>query len=292
MNEEWEKYLVGRIELHGLRTQSNKKKKKEPAGFGILNGTISTGPTETTESSNLYMLEHNVLLAAAADVGKRIKEGTVANDALLPETSKAGHGRGRGKGACVKAKLTNFRSAKSDKEKQFKISEFGNRVQERVEHNDYLANVSEPESNGKEKCDIVDIDRMQANAETSGCVEKPIVDKWTHAVNSNGSGNKCSTPLIHFYALESDQHILDVLRPSVIIVYHPDMTFVREIEVYKAENPSKRLKVYFLFYDDSTEVQKFEASIRRENGAFESLIRQKSLMMFPVDQVAISPLYV
>jgi DNA excision repair protein ERCC-4 len=32
-------------------------------------------------------------------------------------------------------------------------------------------------------------------------------------------------------------------------------------------------------------VQKFESSIRRENEAFESLIRQKSLMMIPVDQV-------
>lgn len=89
---------------------------------------------------------------------------------------------------------------------------------------------------------------------------------------------------MHFYALESDQPILDVLKPSVIIVYHPDMSFVREIEVYKAENPLKNLKVYFLFYDESTEVQKFEASIRRENGAFESLIRQKSSMMIPVDQ--------
>ncbi|KAJ1299244.1 hypothetical protein BS78_01G517000 [Paspalum vaginatum] len=36
--------------------------------------------------------------------------------------------------------------------------------------------------------------------------------------------------------------------------------------------------------NDSTEVQKFESSIRRENEAFESLIRQKSLMMIPVDQ--------
>jgi DNA excision repair protein ERCC-4 len=66
------------------------------------------------------------------------------------------------------------------------------------------------------------------------------------------------------------------------------ITFVREIEVYKAENPSKRLRVYFLFYEESSEVQKFESSIRRENEAFESLIRQKSLMMIPVDQVGVS----
>lgn len=92
-------------------------------------------------------------------------------------------------------------------------------------------------------------------------------------------------PLVQFYAMDSDQHILDEIEPSVIVVYHPDISFVREIEIYKAEHPLKKLKVYFLFYEDSTEVQKFEASIRRENGAFESLIRQKSLMMIPVDQV-------
>ncbi|KAF3793006.1 DNA repair endonuclease [Nymphaea thermarum] len=281
MNEEWEKYLVGRIGLHGLRTQSNKKKKKEPAGFGILNGTVPAGPMETTETGNMYMLEHNVLLAAAADVGKRIKQGTVVDNALLPDASKAGHGQGRGKGACVKAKWTKFQSAKSNKEKHSEISEL---EKEKVEHKDYPADVSESESNKTEKCDIADIERVQANPETCSCSETQTVEKWIHDVNSNESGSNCSTPVVHFYALESDQHILDVLRPSVIICYHPDMTFVREIEVYKAENPSKRLQVYFLFYDDSTEVQKFEASIRRENGAFESLIRQKSLMMFPVDQ--------
>lgn len=90
---------------------------------------------------------------------------------------------------------------------------------------------------------------------------------------------------MHFHALESDLSILEILKPSVIIIYHPDITFVREVEVYNADNPSKRVKVYFLFYEDSTEVQKFEASIRRENGAFESLIRQKSMMMIPINLV-------
>ncbi|KAG0484167.1 hypothetical protein HPP92_012251 [Vanilla planifolia] len=63
-----------------------------------------------------------------------------------------------------------------------------------------------------------------------------------------------------------------------------DITFMREMEVYKAENPSLKVKVYLLFYGNSTEIQKFDASIQRENAAFESLIRQKSLMMIPVDQ--------
>ncbi|KAL4570555.1 hypothetical protein LXL04_026211 [Taraxacum kok-saghyz] len=108
----------------------------------------------------------------------------------------------------------------------------------------------------------------------------PVLKK--HVEGSDGNFKKI--PPVHFYAYESGQQILDVLKPCVIIVYHPDIAFVREIEIYKAENPSKKVKVYFLFYETSTEVQKFEASIRRENGAFESLIRQKSMMIMPVDQ--------
>ncbi|XP_052118417.1 DNA repair endonuclease UVH1 isoform X2 [Arachis duranensis] len=121
-------------------------------------------------------------------------------------------------------------------------------------------------------------------AETS--VDNMVLRKHKNpdTTTANANANAKPLPPVQFYALESDQPILDILKPSIVIVYHPDVAFVREIEVYKAENPSKKLKVYFLFYEDSTEVQKFEASIRRENGAFESLIRQKSMMMIPVDQ--------
>jgi DNA excision repair protein ERCC-4 len=91
-------------------------------------------------------------------------------------------------------------------------------------------------------------------------------------------------PPVHFHPLESEHRILEVVRPVYVIVYDPDMSFVREMEVYKSGNPDHHLKVYFLFYEDSTEVRKFEASIRRENSAFENLIHQKASMMIPVDQ--------
>ncbi|KAL6010411.1 hypothetical protein ACLOJK_000842 [Asimina triloba] len=74
---------------------------------------------------------------------------------------------------------------------------------------------------------------------------------------------------------------------EMIIVYQPDVTFVRAIEIYKVENRSKKVNAYFLFYEDSTEFQKFEASICWKNGAFDSLIKQKSLMTIPVDQVIV-----
>lgn len=94
-----------------------------------------------------------------------------------------------------------------------------------------------------------------------------------------------SVPPVHFYALESEQRILELLRPLYVIVYDSDMAFVRELEVYKAMNQGRPLKVYFLLYEDSTEASRFESSIKKENVAFENLIRQKATMTIPVDQV-------
>lgn len=93
-----------------------------------------------------------------------------------------------------------------------------------------------------------------------------------------------SVPPVHFYALESEQRILELLRPLYVIVYDSDMAFVRELEVYKAMNQGRPLKVYFLLYEDSTEASRFESSIKKENVAFENLIRQKATMTIPVDQ--------
>ncbi|KAK4364503.1 hypothetical protein RND71_015861 [Anisodus tanguticus] len=122
------------------------------------------------------------------------------------------------------------------------------------------------------------------NAMESGCLDEVFLRKHDQGLDAESSTATKKLPPVVFYALESDTKILDILKPSTIFAYHPDIGFVREVEIYKAENPSRKVKVYFLFYEDSTEVKKFEASVRRENGAFESLIRQKSLMMIPVDQ--------
>ncbi|CAN0842691.1 DNA repair endonuclease UVH1 [Linum grandiflorum] len=139
----------------------------------------------------------------------------------------------------------------------------------------------------QKKTDQAEISEVDENSSVRG-VSMPGGALRRHHSEEDPNQAKSETakriPPLYFYALERDEPILDMLKPSVIVVYHPDTTFVREIEVYKAENPSKVVKVYFLFYEASTEVQKFDASIRRENGAFETLIRQKSMMMIPVDQ--------
>ncbi|XP_030946954.1 DNA repair endonuclease UVH1 [Quercus lobata] len=254
MREEWEKYLLNKVDLRDLQTRY-KKKPKDPKGFGVLDGIVPITPAQNAQaSSSINKQEHDALLAAASELRSQAKKDCAIGDDPQPHDGSKKGGKGKGKGRSKKGpanvqSLGNKKAARNDK-----------------------VETSDSENEGK---------KDEINPAT---VDKSIL--WKHTQESNITGSRTAKPLppVHFYALESDQPILDTLKPSVIIVYQPDITFVREIEVYKSENLSKNLKVYFLFYEDSTEVQKFEASIRRENAAFESLIRQKSMMMIPVDQ--------
>ena len=81
-----------------------------------------------------------------------------------------------------------------------------------------------------------------------------------------------------------DSTILDYLNPRWIVIYDPDVAFVRRVEVFKAENPWVALKVYHLVYDNSSEEQQFLTHLRREKESFEKLIDQKSRIVIPLDE--------
>ncbi|KAL5728439.1 DNA repair endonuclease uvh1 [Ranunculus cassubicifolius] len=236
MQEAWEKYLLNKVELQAIQAHHNKKKSKDPKGFGILNGAIPIRQRENADISSFNKFERDALLAAASEISKVLSNESEAKDNPQPPASNEGSGKEKGKG--------------------------------------------KGKGLGQKKKGPANVKNSKKPSETSGSDSK-VND--TRPVGPQIVNAK-PIPQVHFYALESHQDILDIVKPSIVIVYHPDMTFVREVEIYKAENPSRLLKVYFLFYEDSTEVQKFEASIRRENGAFESLIRQKSHMMIPANQ--------
>lgn len=267
MREVWEKYLLGKAELHSLRKR-NKKKSQDPKGFGVLDG-VATGPSENTEASSISKLENDALLAAASEISNLAKEEIDVGNTSQPRTKKGKSGRGRGRGNSRKA---TPRAQVSEKKRK-KPTE-NNKTEESNSEREGQHGETDTRLGGS----------LQKVILTNVSDDKTVLERHELEIDTAELTDAKPLPPVQFYALERDQHILDVWKPSVIIVYHPDMSFVREIEVYKAENPLKKLKVYFLFYEDSTEVQKFEASIRRENGAFESLIRQKSLMMIPVDQ--------
>lgn len=85
-------------------------------------------------------------------------------------------------------------------------------------------------------------------------------------------------------ALETRDGALYALRPSFLVLYEPCQAFIREIEVYKAERPGVPCRVYLLQHDTSVDEQRFRAATRREQEAFESLIRTREHMAAPEEQ--------
>ena len=49
--------------------------------------------------------------------------------------------------------------------------------------------------------------------------------------------------------------LLKELSPRHIVMYDPNIEFVRQVEIYKATNLETFLKVYFIFYNSSVEEQ-------------------------------------
>jgi len=268
MREEWEKYLLGKAELHGLQ-KKNKKKSEQPKGFGILDGEVQMGPNESAGPVSISKLETNALLAAASELRNITKEADVKDGSNVSCTRRE-LVKGKAKG---KSKKTTEKRQGSNRKNRSNGGNDNNQV-----------TAVEAKGQSSKTDEHADIDASKVSTDEDFMLASTSGGASNYSSDFRGLANGKPLPPVQFHALDSDQHILDVWKPSNIIVYHPDITFVREIEVYKAENPSRKLKVYFLFYEDSTEVQKFESSIRRENEAFESLIRQKSLMMIPVDQ--------
>src|SRR5271169_6609772 len=50
------------------------------------------------------------------------------------------------------------------------------------------------------------------------------------------------------------------------------------MQVYRASHPTRYLKVYFLYYENSVEEQRYLSAVRKEKDAFTRLIREKGNM--------------
>jgi DNA excision repair protein ERCC-4 len=85
------------------------------------------------------------------------------------------------------------------------------------------------------------------------------------------------------FDVERNDRILEELQPSYVIMYEPDPTFLRQIEVQRATHPEKRLRAYFMYYAESVEEQLYLSDVRREKDAFTKLIRERANMPIYLD---------
>jgi DNA excision repair protein ERCC-4 len=82
-----------------------------------------------------------------------------------------------------------------------------------------------------------------------------------------------------FVALDSTGPLpLWQYSPTHVVVYDPDVALTRSLELFKAQRRSVPLRVYLLRYEDSPEMDKYQAAVVRERSSFESLIRGKGIM--------------
>ncbi|CAK9870354.1 unnamed protein product [Sphagnum jensenii] len=280
MQDEWTKYLLSKAELHGMRTRN----KRKPAGYRGVSVTGRGGSRVPWEGEgnqswvqSEQRQEQDAIMAAAAEVASLDREVINVGEDISHTRGLRARGRGRGR-----PKARDGTTQAGPKKGRGAVRGRG------------IPCAKEDTLTSSGKCNIEVTESVienQDNLNVGINNPNPQVPDMDGLMNANGDmgleeeqrKNK-PIPPVHFYALESEQRILEVVRPVYVVVYDPDMSFVREMEVYKSENPGRHLKVYFLFYEDSTEGRKFEASIRRENSAFENLIRQKASMMIPVDQ--------
>lgn len=68
---------------------------------------------------------------------------------------------------------------------------------------------------------------------------------------------------------------LDELGPLYIIMFEPNLAFIRRTEMYQALNKENPAKVYLLYYGGSVEEERHLLAIKKEKEAFTRLIREK-----------------
>ncbi|KAK1986143.1 DNA repair protein [Colletotrichum cereale] len=83
---------------------------------------------------------------------------------------------------------------------------------------------------------------------------------------------------IHAYDGDQDEHVLEEVKPRYIIMYEPDAAFIRRVEVYRSSHNDRNVRVYFMYYGESVEEQRYLSSVRREKDAFTKLIKERATM--------------
>ncbi|KJZ75790.1 hypothetical protein HIM_04947 [Hirsutella minnesotensis 3608] len=84
--------------------------------------------------------------------------------------------------------------------------------------------------------------------------------------------------VIHAYDGDQDEHVLEEIKPRYIIMYEPEASFIRRVEVYRSSHNDRNVRVYFMYYGGSVEEQRYLSSVRREKDAFTKVIKERASM--------------
>ncbi|XP_039630424.1 DNA repair endonuclease XPF [Polypterus senegalus] len=211
----------------------------------------------------------------------RLYNRTFGKNDAAQDLSKDGKGRKpQGKGQSDKAakakkpKLQSKGKLKSLKPPELTLTQMvdkmdpGEEAERGVEPIDEIGNIVE-EDEEEEEQELEEVLLNLSSDSYYGILKEPLT--VIHPLLG------CSDP----YSLT---RVLHEVEPRYVVLYDAELSFVRQLEVYKANRPGKPLRVYFLIYGGSTEEQRYLTTLRREKEAFEHLIREKASMVVPEER--------
>lgn len=82
--------------------------------------------------------------------------------------------------------------------------------------------------------------------------------------------------IVEKYNERTNDALLQEISPSYIIMYEPNLSFIRRVEIYQAINKETPARTYFMYYGTSVEEQSHLLRIKKEKDAFTKLIREKA----------------
>ncbi|WWC87511.1 uncharacterized protein L201_002401 [Kwoniella dendrophila CBS 6074] len=169
--------------------------------------------------------------------------------------------------------------------------------------------LAESSRNGGSSSSALPSDPSSALLAQSGVVEEQDLDPSTSSLNFSSAASSSRFPdnsgyayglmpenfedeygllapqdtvIIRPYGGEDDDILLQELRPRFVVMYEPNLAFIRRLEVYKNSNPGLSLRVYQMIYTNSFEEDRFLSTIQREAEAFKKLIDDRQTMVIPI----------
>ncbi|EDO15027.1 hypothetical protein Kpol_1007p11 [Vanderwaltozyma polyspora DSM 70294] len=115
-------------------------------------------------------------------------------------------------------------------------------------------------------------------AETCFSAARTSKEVWEKVKNDYHYINCNDQIIVDCFANLNDETALQEVMPSHIIMYEPDLTFVRNLEIYRAINHEQAPVIYFMYYGDSIEEQRHLTAIKKEKDAFTKLIRENAML--------------
>lgn len=88
--------------------------------------------------------------------------------------------------------------------------------------------------------------------------------------------DKVDQIIIETYNDRTNDALLQEISPAYIVMYEPNLLFIRRVEIYQAINHDNPARTYFMYYGTSVEEQGHLAKIKKEKDAFTRLIREKA----------------